>query len=91
MTIEAIVGTVFGFGLFINALLFVPQIIKLLRTKDSTEVSLLTFAGFNVLQILMIWHGYLQNDYALILGGIISLIACGTVTLLICFYRKKKE
>lgn len=90
MTLETIVSTAFGLGLFVNALLFVPQIIKLLRTKDSAEVSFLTFAGFNVLQILMIWHGFLHNDYALILGGFASLITCGAVTVLICLYRRKR-
>lgn len=91
MTLETIVSTAFGLGLFVNAFLFVPQIIKLWRTKDSTEVSFLTFAGFNVLQLLMIWHGYLHNDYALITGGTASLITCGMVTVLICVYRRKKN
>lgn len=41
------VALVFGLGMALNALLFVPQAVTILRTHNSTGVSLLTFGGFN--------------------------------------------
>jgi len=89
MGLEKFVEAVFGLGLFINAALFIPQIIKLYRLKNSDEFSLITFAGFNIIQLFAVWHGYLHNDYVLMFGFALSLITCGCVTLLILVYRKK--
>lgn len=88
MLIEMFVDIVFGLGLFINAALFIPQAIKLYRTKDSSEHSLITFAGFNIIQVFMFWHGYLHKDYIFVIGSLACLITCGGVTFLIWFYRK---
>jgi uncharacterized protein with PQ loop repeat len=81
----------FSFSLFINALLFVPQIIKLIRVKDSRELSLLTFVGFSFIQILMILHGLINHDYLLAFGFLASLLACCTMSVLIIHFRKEKK
>lgn len=86
---EHIIEIIFGFGLFLNAMLFLPQLFQLYKTKDTKGVSLLTFAGFNFIQIVTILHGYLFKDYVLMVGFIISLITGGAVTILIIVYRKK--
>ncbi len=85
---KSIIEFLFGIGLFINAFLFVPQIIKLYKKKDSEELSLITFGGFSILQFLTILHGYFHKDYLLMLGFALSLLTCGTVTFLIMVYRK---
>lgn len=90
MWLENFVEAIFGLGLFINAALFIPQIIKLYRLKNSDEFSLVTFAGFNIIQLFAVWHGYLHNDYVLVLGFALSFITCGCVTALILVYRRKK-
>jgi MtN3 and saliva related transmembrane protein len=77
----------FGLGLGCNAALFVPQIIALWRKKTAEGVSLVTFAGFSVLQVVGIIHGVLEHDWSLILGMSASLLTCGTVTVLAIFYR----
>jgi MtN3 and saliva related transmembrane protein len=82
-----VVETIFSLGLFINAILFVPQIIRLYQKKDSREVSLLTFGGFNVIQFFTILHGYIHSDYLLMIGFIASFITCGIVTGMIIYYR----
>jgi MtN3 and saliva related transmembrane protein len=82
-----IIETVFSLGLFLNAALFIPQIIRLYQKKDSKEISLLTFAGFNVIQFFTILHGYIHQDYLLLIGYIVSFIACGIVTAMIIYYR----
>lgn len=86
---KQIVAVVFGLGLICNALLFVPQALAVWRSKSSKDVSLITFAGFNVLQIIAVIHGVYQHDLALILGMIASLLTCGTVTVLTIAYRRR--
>jgi len=81
------INIVFGVGLFINALLFIPQIINLLRKKHADDVSLLTFAGFNVINIFVILHGVIVNDQLLILGYFLSCVTNSLVTYLIIWYR----
>lgn len=86
-TFKLIVDVAFGLGMFINALLFVPQAIKLWRTKDAVGVSLLTFGGFNLIQILAVLHAYFVKDYILLLGFTASFFTCGAVTVLALFYK----
>lgn len=89
--IKNIIEIGFGAGLFVNALLFVPQIIKLLRVKDAKELSLLTFSGFCFIILFVILHGLINKDYFLVIGYSLSLIMCGLVTGLIIFYRLQKK
>jgi MtN3 and saliva related transmembrane protein len=87
---KQIVAIVFGLGLGGNALLFVPQIIAVWRKKTDEGISLITFGGFSVLQIIGIIHGYYQQDLSLTLGMAASLLTCGTVTALTVFYRLRR-
>jgi len=86
---ELIIETFFSLGLFINAALFIPQIIALWKAKDSKELSLVTFGGFNLIQFFTILHGYVRQDYLLTIGFLLSFITCGIVTVLIVIYRYK--
>jgi MtN3 and saliva related transmembrane protein len=84
------VALLFGLGLGGNALLFVPQIIAVWRKKSDEGISLLTFGGFSVLQIIGIIHGYYQHDASLTIGMAASLLTCGTVTMLTVFFRMRR-
>jgi MtN3 and saliva related transmembrane protein len=84
------IAFLFGLGLLGNALLFVPQLIALLRKKSSEGVSLITFGGFSILQIVGILHGCLQHDPSLIFGMSASLVTCGSLTLIAIYYRLRK-
>jgi MtN3 and saliva related transmembrane protein len=88
---KQIVAVAFGLGLLCNALLFVPQALALWRKKNSEEVSLLTFGGFNVLQAIGIVHGVYQHDLSLILGMAASFLSCGAVTSLTLLYRMRRS
>lgn len=83
----------FGFGasLLANALLFIPQIISLLKKKSSEGLSLITFLGFNVIQIFTLFHGLSTHDDLLVIGYLFSIVTCGTVSFLIAFYRLKER
>jgi MtN3 and saliva related transmembrane protein len=87
---KQLLSILFGLGLLGNAALFVPQALAVYRKKSAEGVSLITFGGFNILQIIAIFHGIYQQDTSLILGMIASLITCGAVTTLTLYYRFKK-
>jgi MtN3 and saliva related transmembrane protein len=88
---KQIVAVVFGFALLGNAALFVPQALAIWRKKSDEGISLITFGGFNLLQVIAIVHGFYQRDLALIVGMIASLITCGAVTVLTIMYRTGRK
>jgi MtN3 and saliva related transmembrane protein len=90
MEMKEIVAVIFGLGLGCNALLFVPQVLALWRKKSDAGISLITFGGFSVLQVVGIVHGVYQRDLSLILGMAASLLSCGSVTALTIFYRVER-
>ncbi len=81
----------FSLSLLANALLFIPQIVKLYRTKDTSGVSLLMFLGFNVTQLIAVVYGYVRGDFILMYGFLLTLFTCGTVSILILIYRTKRD
>jgi MtN3 and saliva related transmembrane protein len=87
---KEIVAVIFGLGLLCNALLFVPQVLAVLRKKTDEGISLITFGGFSVLQVIGVVHGIYQRDLSLILGMAASFLSCGTVTGLTIFYRLRR-
>lgn len=88
---KVVIEALFGFSLVINATLFIPQIVKLFKTKDADGLSFFTFLGFNCMQFLGALHCYLKEDYLPMLGWIASLFTCGVITILIIFYRSKED
>jgi len=88
---KQIIAVLFGLGLLVNAAIFVPQAIKIYRAKSAQGVSVLTFGGFNVLQIIGVLHGYYQNDPSIIIGMAASLLTCGAVTFLAIFYQSREK
>lgn len=89
MTVKDIVAVAFGLALLVNASLFIPQAVKIFRTRSAKDVSLVTFGGFNVLQAVGIAHGYLQGDPSILFGMIASFLACGAVTVGGLIYRRR--
>ncbi len=87
---KEIIAYIFGLGLMANAALFVIQAVRIWRAKSSKGVSIITFAGFCVLQVTGILHGIYQGDNALLAGMIASLLACGSATILAIVYKEKK-
>ena len=87
---KELVAFVFGLGLIGNALLFVPQALAVWRKKTDEGVSLVTFGGFCILQILGVIHGAYQHDKSLMVGLGASFLTCGTVTFLTIVYRIRR-
>jgi MtN3 and saliva related transmembrane protein len=85
-----VVTWIFGIGLIGNALLFVPQAIAVWRKKSDEGVSLITFGGFCVLQVIGVIHGFYEHDNSLIVGLGASFLTCGTATGLTILYRVRR-
>lgn len=83
---EIIIDFIFGISLFINALLFIPQVIKLYKTKDAKDVSKITFIGFCFMQLSAIIYGLFHQDWVLVFGYGLSLLTCGWTTILLIMY-----
>jgi len=88
---KEIVAVIFGLGLLGNALLFVPQVIAVWRKKTDEGISVITFGGFSILQVIGIIHGLYQHDPSLTLGMAASLLTCGSVTGLTLYYRIRRK
>ncbi len=82
-----IIEVIFSISVFFNAVLFVPQAIKIRKRKNTDGVSLFTFMGFNFVQIFTILHAIIVKDNILFIGYLISLMTCGYVTYLIIKYK----
>jgi len=88
---ENIIEISFSLGLFINAVLFIPQIMRIVKSKSAKEISFITFFGFWLIQLSTVLHGVLKKDYLLTYGTILSMITCGYVVWLIMYYRLRKS
>ncbi len=89
MTFSAISEFAFALGLLINAVLFIPQAYKLLQKKDAQEISLVTFVGFWLIQLITAIHGYQRQDYVLFAGYLLAMITCGWVIVLTFYYQQR--
>src|SRR3990167_4860207 len=87
--LKTLIEIIFSLALFINALLFIPQIIAILRERSAKGVSLLTFLGFLLIQFAIILHGLMYRDFLLIAGYLLSMVTCGTVVLLVIIYKNR--
>jgi MtN3 and saliva related transmembrane protein len=77
-----IIEFVFSTALFLNALLFIPQSIRILKEKSAKAISPITFVGFLLIQVAIIFHGVITSDYVLVVGYLFSFITCGSVVIL---------
>jgi MtN3 and saliva related transmembrane protein len=82
-----IIEVCFSLGLFVNAFLYIPQALRIYRAKHANDVSFLTFAGFNLINLLAVLHGIVKDDKVLIIGFSLSLITNTIVTGMIIYYR----
>jgi len=88
MWFKHIIEVLFSLALFLNAVLFIPQAVRIYQQRSAKDVSLLMFLGFCFIQLITIIHGYIKKDYILMSGFSISLLTCAIVTFLIFLYRK---
>ena len=58
---------------------FLPQAIKILKTKDTKSISLPMYIMFVVGVLLWLIYGFLRNDIPLILANIVTLSLAGLI------------
>lgn len=89
--VENIIEICFVAGLLLNVILYIPQTMKLCHEKatEAKHLSLFMFGGFNLIQIITILHGYIKQDYLLVFGTALSLIACFAITIQLIIYKDK--
>lgn len=80
----------FSIALFVNGLLFIPQIISIIKEKTAKGVSLITFGGFLLIQFATVVHGLLHDDILLVYGYLFSMVTCGCVIILALLYRMRQ-
>ncbi|MCC2625725.1 MAG: rane protein of unknown function [Burkholderiales bacterium] len=85
--ITSLINIVFALALFANGLLFIPQIMRLYKSKHAGDTSLITFAGFNILNLFAVLHGIAVNDKILVIGYGLSVVTNTIVTFLIIRYK----
>ena len=78
---------IFSAALFFNALLFIPQAIRIFSEKSAKSISLITFVGFLFIQLAILGHAVIVDDHLLMWGYLVSLLTCGSVVLLSIFYK----
>ncbi|MBK2123924.1 PQ-loop domain-containing transporter [Fangia hongkongensis] len=88
---EYAVRTAFSLALFLNGILFVPQVLRICKERSSSSVSLITFFGFIVIQFTSVLYGILIDDWILILGYSFSMITCGLVIISLVKYHDKSS
>lgn len=72
--------TLIGFGAaLLTTLAFLPQAIKVWRTRSTKDISLLTFIAFCVGVVLWLSYGILTQDLPLIAANSATLALAGTI------------
>lgn len=89
--ISYLIHIVYGAAFCWTVLAAIPQITVLLRLKDSSELSLITFLGFNFIQIVTIFHAYFYQEWLLLVGVSLFLVVYAYISCLIIYYRLKKR
>lgn len=86
-----LINMIFGFALFFNSLLFIPQILRLYKNKHASDTSILTFVGFNLMNLFGVLHGMVMSDRILVFGYSLSFVTNTIVTVLIIKYQYFSE
>ena len=82
MTLTGIIGYI---AATVGAAIFLPQLIKTIKTKDTKSLSLPTYILLNFNNSMWLTYGLLTSDPAIILSQVFVLPMC----LVILFYKLK--
>ena len=72
----------------LTTLSFVPQAIKVIKTRDTSGISLGMYVMFVTGILLWAIYGFIINDYPLIVSNIITLCLSGTILFFKIKYKK---
>ena len=72
---------------FCTTIAFLPQIVKIVKTKSTKDVSLLMYVIYCIGVIMWILYGYLVNSHSIITVNIITFILGVTVIWMKIIYK----
>jgi MtN3 and saliva related transmembrane protein len=79
---------------YLPAVLFfvsgLPQMIKLVKTKSSEDISVLMYLLTCTAIVIIVIDAYLAKDMSILISNLASLAVAGTNTILVIKYKKKK-
>lgn len=88
--ITYVINIIYAAAFLWTAVSAIPQIMTLLRLKDSSELSVITFLGFNFIQVVTIIHACFYQEWLLLAGVSLFLIIYAYLSSLVIYYRVKK-
>lgn len=86
---ELVFKLIFSGAMVVNAFLFIPQCLRIVRHNTGETLSLTTFGGFFVIQLITVVHGILHEDLLLTMGAGLSMMCCGSCLALIVYFRAR--
>jgi MtN3 and saliva related transmembrane protein len=66
---------------------FLPQAIKVIKTRNTKDISLLMYLMFNTGVLLWLAYGILIKDFPLIIANFIALAFTGTILIMKIRYK----
>lgn len=72
---------------FLTTISFLPQVLKVIKTKDTKSISLRMYIMFILGVALWLYYGWQKDSISMILGNGITLILAG----IILFYKLKER
>lgn len=84
MTTTDLLGLVAG---TLTTAAFVPQVVKILRTRSTDDISLGMFALFNAGLVLWLGYGFLIDSVPIIVTNLITLVLALTILFLKLRYK----
>lgn len=76
---------------FLFSIMIIPQIIKTMKTKDTSGVSLAVFIIYLNANIIALIYAYMINQPPLIIKYVISIITTIIYIALFCIYYRRKK
>ena len=80
---------VLSFAVIISIIGYIPQMLKLQKTKDSTSVSLWTYIMWTFVSFTFAVHAYFINDIYFLIAQGLQFFACVIIVILHYKYRNK--
>jgi len=74
--VTSVIGSIAG---ICTTLAFVPQVIKIRRTKSTNDISLAMFLIFCIGVGLWLIYGFMQSDMPIILANAMTLVLAGDI------------
>ncbi|MDD5439394.1 MAG: SemiSWEET transporter [Candidatus Omnitrophica bacterium] len=81
---ELIIG---GAAATLTTLSFIPQVIRLYRTKDSRSISMTTFLVFGLGVSLWLAYGIIIRDIVIILANAVTIVLTAMIVVMKVLYR----